>query len=85
MLYYIILYYIILYVMHEIIDAEIGACTRIQLINQVWSVRECQHLYEALPKLWKIYYTELVATQKNKITETPRAVIELKILLTERY
>ena len=38
-------------------------------------MRECQNAYETLPKLWKIYYIELVATGKNRITEEPKVVI----------
>ena len=38
-------------------------------------MRECQNAYEALPNLWKIYYVELVATGKNRITEEPKVVI----------
>jgi hypothetical protein len=38
-------------------------------------MRECQHAYFALPKLWKIYYVELTAAGKNKIHEDPKARI----------
>lgn len=38
-------------------------------------MRECQNAYEALPKLWKIYYRELVATGKKRITEEAKVVI----------
>lgn len=38
-------------------------------------MRECQNAYQALPKLWKIYYVELTAAGKNKIHEDPKARI----------
>ena len=30
---------------------------------------ECQSLYEALPKLWRISYVEMIAAAKHKIVE----------------
>ena len=40
-------------------------------------MRECQSLYEALPKLWKISYVEMIAAAKHKIVE------EFKTLIAE--
>ena len=40
-------------------------------------MRECQSLYKALPKLWKISYVEMIAAAKHKIVE------EFKTLIAE--
>ena len=49
-------------------------------------MRECQKAYEALPKLWKIHYTKVVAIGKNRITEEPKvAIVEEEPVRQVRY
>ena len=38
-------------------------------------MRECQSLYEALPKLWRICYVEMIAAAKHKIVEEYKTLI----------
>ena len=38
-------------------------------------MRECQSLYKALPKLWRISYVEMIAAAKHKIVEEYKTLI----------